>query len=70
MSQVMIDPSGGACPAGSQVGLAGLGSSGSYTESLKVPIFNVAPDRGYPALFAADVMGTVISLYTFPPSQD
>ena len=66
MSQVMIDPSGGACPAGSQVGIAGLGSSGSYTEAFKVPIFNVAPDRGYPALFVADVMGTVISLYTFP----
>ena len=55
----------GNCPPGSQVGVAGLGLFGQYSE-FKAPIFNVSPDRGYPAQFVFSVFGTQLSLYVVP----
>ncbi len=66
MSQITLNFFGGPCPPGSQVGVAGLGIFGRYTEFFKAPIYNVVPDRGYPAQFVFNVAGTVISLYTYP----
>ncbi len=53
------------CPAGSQIGQAGVGLFGFYNE-FTTPIFNVVPDKGFPAQFVLNVFGTQISLYVVP----
>ena len=47
------------CPAGSKVGFAIVGEAG---ETFKKPIYNVKPDRGYPAQFIFK-KSTYVSLY-------
>jgi hypothetical protein len=53
------------CPPGSKIGEMGLGIFGSYTPIYR-PAYNVVPDRGYPAQFVVNVLGTLVSLYTVP----
>ncbi len=53
------------CPPGSQVGVASVAILGQYSE-YRVPIYNVSPDRGYPAQFVFNVLGKQLSLYVVP----
>jgi hypothetical protein len=68
------DVSQGACPAGSQIGIARIGvfgratqidrANGSGGQGSEYPIYNVVPDKGYPAEFVIELLGTIpISIY-------
>jgi hypothetical protein len=54
-----------AVPFGSQVGVAGVALFNQYTE-FTTPIYNVVPDKGYPAQFAFSLFGFTFPLYVVP----
>jgi hypothetical protein len=54
------------CPPGSKVGFAAVAFGDQYQESNAVPIYNVNPDRGYPAQFVFDIGNNQLSLYVVP----
>ncbi len=59
------------CPPGSQVGTAAVAIAGGNESGLLHPIFNVEPDRGYPAQFAFRYANSLITLYaTQSPRSD
>ena len=51
------------CPAGSQVGVVGIESEGSFNEDGGLgKIYNMVPEPGYPALFGFELLGTSVYL--------
>jgi hypothetical protein len=54
------------CPPGSKIGKVGLSILDFYGGVQIRPLYNVKPDRGYSAQFAANVYGNVFSLYVVP----
>jgi uncharacterized repeat protein (TIGR01451 family) len=54
------------CPPGSKIGMVGLSILDFYGGVQIRSLYNVKPDRGYSAQFAANVYGNVFSLYVVP----
>jgi hypothetical protein len=54
------------CPPGSKVGMVGVSILDWYGAVHIRPLYNVTPDRGYPAQFASSVIGNVLTLYVVP----
>ena len=54
------------CPPGSKIGKVGLSILEFYDFVQVRPLYNVTPDRGYSAQFAANVYGNTFSLYVVP----
>jgi uncharacterized repeat protein (TIGR01451 family) len=54
------------CPPGSKVGRVGLSILDFYDAVQVRSLYNVKPDRGYSAQFAANVYGNTFSLYVVP----
>ncbi len=59
------DLSGQTCPPGSQIGIArlGIGGRGFLNTLPTYPVFNVVPDKGYPAEFVILYGGFAVPLY-------
>ncbi len=53
------------CPPGSKVGYVGVAIFDQYHEA-SFPIYNVVPDKGYPAMFVFQVLNFRFSLYAVP----
>jgi hypothetical protein len=53
------------CPPGSKVGFAGVAIFDQYHEDT-LPIYNVTPDKGYPAQFVFQVENFQFALYVVP----
>jgi hypothetical protein len=57
-------PLGSVCPVGSKVGFAELSHSG-----FPIPLYNVKPERGYPAEFVFNVAGVLVPLVVTPRAR-
>ncbi len=57
-------PIGSKCPADSRVGYAELNDSG-----FRAPLFNVKPERGYPAEFAFNPGGPIVPIVVIPRAR-
>ncbi len=59
---------GAACPIDSQIGIASVGADDVH--GFEAPIYNVVPPTGSPAMFAFNVLGTVVKLTPSVRSDD
>ncbi len=60
-------PFDGDCPAGSRVGLVDVGNNTKPV--VNVPLYNIAPERGYAAQFAFKILHTPTVISVFPLSR-